>query len=66
MTIPLVLLLGIIVVIAVKWGKQKLFGVFLGVLFGLALATTAFGAAILHGVTAMSAAIIAGLSGAVR
>ena len=49
-TIPLVVVLGLLAFGLVKWGKQKVSGVLVGVVFGLALATTALGPPILHAV----------------
>lgn len=64
-TIPLVLLLGFLAFGLVRWGKQKPSGVVVGVLFGLALASTAVGPPILGGFTAFSAAIFGALGSAV-
>ena len=65
-TLPLVVLLGLLAFGLVKWGKQKVSGVLVGILFGLALATTAVGPPILNAVSAASRAIVAGISSAVR
>ena len=65
MTIPLVLSLGFLAFGLVKWGKQKVSGVVVGVLFGLALATTAAGPPLLSGVTTVSASIFRALGSAV-
>ena len=51
MTIPLVVLLGLLAFGLVKWGKQKVSGVLVGIVFGLALATTAVGPPILNAVS---------------
>jgi hypothetical protein len=65
MTIPLVLILGALAIGLIKWGKQKISGVVVGVLFGLALASTAVGPPILHTVTAASRTVVAAVSSAV-
>ena len=66
MTIPLVVILGLLAFGLVRWGKQKLSGVLVGVLFGLALASTAVGPPILHAVTAASKTVVSAISSAVR
>lgn len=65
MTIPLVLILLILAFGLVKWGKQKVTGIFVGVLLGIALASTAVGPPLLHGISSASAAIVNALSGAI-
>lgn len=65
MTIPLVLLLGFLAFGLIRWGNQKVSGVVVGVLFGLALASTAVGPPILGGFTSFSAAIFRALGSAV-
>lgn len=65
MTIPLVILLGFLAFGLVRWGKQKVSGMVVGVLFGLALASTAAGPPVLRGVTAFSASIFRALGSAV-
>ena len=66
MTIPLVVILGLLAFGLVKWGKHKVSGVLVGVLFGLALATTAVGPPILQAVSAASKTAVAAISSAVR
>lgn len=65
MTIPLVVVLGLLAFGLVKWGKQKVSGVLVGVLLGLALATTAVGPPILDAATSASKTVIAAISSAV-
>ena len=65
LSIPLVLILGLLAFGLIKWGKQKVSGVLVGVLFGLALASTAAGPPILRGFTAFSAAIFRALGSAI-
>ena len=65
-TLPLVVVLGLLAFGLVKWGKQKLSGVLIGILFGLALATTAVGPPILHAVTQASKTVVSAISSAVR
>lgn len=65
-TIPLVVLLGLLAFGLVRWGKQKLSGVIVGVLFGLALASTSVGPPILHGLTTMSTTLVKAIGSAVR
>ena len=65
-TLPFVVVLGLLAFGLVKWGKQKVSGVVVGMLFGLALATTAVGPPILHAVTAASKTVVAAISSAVR
>ncbi|GAA3636280.1 hypothetical protein [Microlunatus ginsengisoli] len=64
-TLPLVLVLGLLALGLVKWGKQKVSGVLVGIVFGLALATTAVGPPILHAVTAASKTVVSAISSAV-
>ena len=66
MTIPLVVILGLLAFGLVKWGKHKVSGVLVGVLFGLALASTAVGPPILHAVTSASKTAVSAISSAVR
>ncbi len=66
MTIPLVVILGLLAFGLVKWGKQKVSGVLVGVLFGLALATTAVGPPILSAVSSASKTIVAAVTSAVK
>ena len=65
-TLPLVVLLGLLAFGLVKWGKQKVSGVVVGMLFGLALATTAVGPPILHAVSSASKTIVNAISTAVK
>jgi hypothetical protein len=65
-TLPLVLVLGLLAFGLVKWGKQKVSGVLVGIVFGLALATTAVGPPILHGVTQASKTVVSAISSAVK
>lgn len=64
-TLPVVVLLGLLAFGLVKWGKQKVSGVLVGIVFGLALATTAVGPPILHAVTVASKTVMAAVSTAV-
>ena len=66
LSIPLVLLLGILAFGLVKWGKQKVSGVIVGVLFGIALASTAVGPPILDGLNTLSNSIVRAFSSAVK
>lgn len=61
MTIPLVLLLGFLAFGLVKWGKHKPSGVVVGILFGLALASTAVGPPILQGFQAFGSALFSAI-----
>lgn len=61
MTIPIVLLLGFLAFGLVKWGKHKVSGVVVGILFGLALASTAVGPPILAGFTAFGRALFSAI-----
>lgn len=63
-TIPLVLLLGLLAFGLVRWGRQKLSGVLVGVLFGLALASTSVGPPIIHGLTSFSSSLVKTISSA--
>ena len=65
-TLPLVVVLGLLAFGLVKWGKQKVSGVVVGMLFGLALATTAVGPPILSAVVSASKTVVAAISSAVR
>ena len=66
MTIPLTFLALLIAFVAVKWGKVKISHLLLGVFCGLVLASTSFGAPILHGISGFAAAVVGAVSGAVR
>lgn len=66
MTIPLVVLLGLILFGLIKWAKHKVSGIIVGILFGLALATTRVGPAILHTITGLVAGLFGAINGAVR
>ena len=66
LTLPLVIVLGVLAFGLVKWGKQKVSGVVVGILFGLALATTAVGPPILHAVTSASKTVVTAISAAVK
>jgi hypothetical protein len=65
-TLPLVILLGLLAFALVKWGKQKVSGVLVGILFGLALATTAVGPPILHAVSTAFGTMVVAVSSVVR
>ena len=65
MTIPLVVILGLLAFGLVKWGKQKVSGVLVGVLLGLALASTAVGPPILDAVASASRTVVSAISSAV-
>ena len=66
LTLPLVIVLGLLAFGLVKWGKQKVSGVLVGIVFGLALATTAVGPPILHAVTTASMTVVSAITSAVR
>lgn len=66
MTIPLVVLLGILAFGLIRWGKQKVSGIVVGVLFGLALASTVVGPPILRAVTIASTTVVQAVTQAVR
>ena len=66
LSIPLVLLLGLLAFGLVKWGKQKMSGVVVGVLFGIALASTAVGPPILNGLNSVSNSIVHAVGSTVR
>jgi hypothetical protein len=65
LSIPLVNLLGLLAYLLVRYGKQKVSGMVVGVLFGLALASTALGPPILRGVNVLSASLVGAISSAV-
>lgn len=65
LSIPLVVLLGLLAFGLVKWGKQKMSGVVVGVLFGLALASTAVGPPILDGLSSVSSSVVRAVSSTV-
>jgi len=65
-TIPLVLILGLLAFGLVRWGKQKVSGLLVGILLGLALASTAVGPPILDAVTSASRTIVTAISQAVQ
>jgi hypothetical protein len=62
LSIPLVILLGFLAFGLVRWGKQKVSGVVVGVFFGLALASTAVGPPILTGLNTLSNSIVSAFS----
>lgn len=66
LSIPLVLLLGLLAFGLVRWGKQKVSGVIVGVLFGLALASTTVGPPILSGLNSLSNSVVRAFSSAVQ
>ena len=66
MTIPLVVILGLLAFGLVRWGKQKISGLLVGILLGLALASTAVGPPILDAVTSASRTVFAAITSAVR
>jgi len=66
MTIPLVVLLGILAFGLIRWGKQKLSGIVVGVLFGLALASTVVGPPILRAVQVGSTTVLRAIRQAIR
>jgi hypothetical protein len=65
MTIPLVVILGAVAFGVIKWGKQKLSGIIVGVLFGLALASTVVGPPIIHAVQVASTTVLTAITGLV-
>ena len=62
LNIPLVVLLGVAAIVMVKFVGHKLSGVLVGVLFGLALASTPAGPPIINGVTSLSTTVVASVS----
>lgn len=66
LSIPLVILLGFLAFGLVRWGKQKVSGVVVGALFGLALASTAVGPPILPGLNSLSSSLVNTISSAVN
>ena len=66
LSIPLVILLGFLAFGLVRWGKQKVSGMVVGVLFGLALASTAVGPPILSGLSTMSSALVSAITKSVN
>ena len=64
LNIPLVVLLGVTAIVMVKFVGHKLSGVLVGVLFGLALASTPAGPQIISGVTSLSTTVLGAVSGA--
>ena len=66
LSIPLVILLGLLAYLLVRYGKQKVSGMVVGVLFGLALASTALGPPILRGVNVLSESLVSAISSAVQ
>ena len=66
LSIPLVIFLGLLAYLLVRYGKQKVSGMVVGVLFGLALASTALGPPILRGVSVLSASLVSAISSAVQ
>jgi hypothetical protein len=65
-SIPLVILLGFLAFGLVRWGQQKVSGMVVGVLFGLALASTAVGPPILSGLNTMSSALVSAITKSVN
>ncbi len=65
-TLPLVALLALIAFGLVVWGDERISGILVGVVLGLALATTPVGPPILHAVKVASEAVFTAISTAVR
>lgn len=65
MSIPIVLILGFLAFGMVKWGKQKVTPIIVGVLFGLALASTAVGPQLLAGARGFGDVVVAAVAGAI-
>ena len=63
MTIPLVVILGALAFGIIRWGKQKISGVLVGVLLGLALASTVIGPPIINAVQVASTTVISAVAG---
>ncbi|HEY8717738.1 hypothetical protein [Pengzhenrongella sp.] len=64
-TLPLFLILLVVAYISVRHGKARPGGMVLGVLLGLAMATTAIGPPLLAGLTTLSTTAIQAISSAV-
>ena len=58
LSIPIILVLGLIAFGMIKWGNHKASGVVVGVLFGLTLAATPAGPPILDGFKTFSNSVI--------
>lgn len=65
-TIPLVAILAILIFLCVKYWKQGLGGAVVGVLLGLALASTAVGPPILSGLNTFCDAVIGAINAGVN
>lgn len=65
-TLPLVALLALVAFGLVVWGDERISGILVGVVLGLALATTPVGPPILHAVKVVSEAVFTAISAAVR
>lgn len=65
-TLPLVALLALVAFGLVMWGDEKISGILVGVVLGLALATTPLGPPILHAVKVASETVLTAISAAVQ
>ena len=65
-TLPLVALLALIAFGLVVWGDEKISGILVGIVLGLALATTPVGPPILDAVKVASEAVFTAISAVVR
>ena len=63
-TVPLFLILLIVAYVSVRHGKAGAGGMVLGVLLGLAMASTAIGPPLLNGLTSLSTTVIRSISAA--
>lgn len=65
LSVPMVLLLGFLAFGLVKWGGQKVSGVLVGVLFGLALAATAIGPSLISAFNSLSESLLTAVGSAI-
>ena len=65
-TLPLVALIALVAFGLVVWGDERISGILVGVVLGLALATTPVGPPTLHAVKVASEAVFTAISAAVR
>lgn len=65
-TLPLVALLAFVAFGLVMWGDEKISSILVGVVLGLALATTPLGSPILHAVKVASETVVTAIAAAVQ
>lgn len=65
-TIPFVLLFGLLAFGCIKWGTAKWGHIIVGTLFGLVLASTSIGGQIVAGITTLSVALIHAANSAIK